>query len=317
MKHKKYNFRGVVTGWDAHPRTDVSRWDGLQHIEDDVNNMPFYHIIADTNDTEEAFGHQRRFRYVCQENLEPCDPLDRNVKVDLDDGWIISKGGPVSVEFIAPNELKFQHGEELDSEINEKGIEMCINKLFSKMNSFLGTMRIESKDSTKKDMTKLDHIFHILESADCLEDARVVEEFIKEIWKVHEDNEIRWSLEDGTEALIRGDKTKALHIFEDIINNQDPNYLEAYNKKATCHYLLGEMKKSIEAAEKACEMEPRHFQAYAGIGLVYNDTIDISKATEYFRRSLRLQPWSPVSSRLAVCLDLLKRRLSKEEEVDE
>ena len=35
--------------------------------------MPFYHVIADMNDTEEAFGYERRFRYVCQENLELCD----------------------------------------------------------------------------------------------------------------------------------------------------------------------------------------------------------------------------------------------------
>ena len=71
--------------------------------------------------------------------------------------------------------------------------------------------------------------------------------------------------------------------------------------------MLGDMKKSIEAAELACEMEPRHFQAFAGLGLAYNDITQYTKATKYFRTSLRLQPWSPVSSRLSVCLDLLNR----------
>ena len=331
VRHKKYNFRGVIAGWDAYPRTDVSRWDGLQDIKGEVNDMPFYHVIADMNDTEEAFGHERPFRYVCQENLELCDVENsataavvpsslsskRNLELDLDDGWTITNHGTEDVKYLPSGELKFQHGEQLEDKDEEEMVEKCMNNILSKMNDLLGQMRVDKKDKgeqlQQQHQLNLDDIFKLLENADSLEDAYVVEEFIKEIWKVHEVNEVRWALEDGTEALLRGDRSKASHIFEDIITNQDPNYLEAYNKKATCHYMLGEMKKSIEAAERACEMEPRHFQAYAGLGLVYNDLTQYKEATKYFRRSLRLQPWSPVSSRLSVCLDLMKRLELQEE----
>ena len=107
VKHKKYNFRGVVVGWDAFPRTDVSRWDGLQHIEGNVAKMPFYHVMADINDTETAFGHERPTRYVVQENLELCPENERVLEVYLneDDGWKLdstSKG----LQYIAPDDVK-------------------------------------------------------------------------------------------------------------------------------------------------------------------------------------------------------------------
>ena len=313
MKHKKYNFRGIVAGWDAYPRTDVSRWDGLQHIKGNVNEMPFYHVVADSNDTTEAFGAERRYRYVCQENLERCpDDQRKDIEVELDDGWSVSNEGTSDVEFIAPDQLKFQHAEKLTDEESDDIVKGCMESLLASVHSSLISVREKSDD--KEDQMQLDDLFNLLEISSRFEDAYVIEEFIKEVWKAHETNEVRWALEDGTEALLRGDKVKALNIFDNIINNDDSNYSEAYNKKSTCHYMIGEMGKSIDAAESACEMEPRHFQAFAGLGLVYNDTAQYRKASKCFRRSLKLQPWSPVSSRLTVCLDLMKRLDMKDDD---
>ncbi len=305
VKHKKYNFRGIIAGCDAHPRTDVSRWDGLQHIQSNVNEMPFYHVIADSNDTTEAFGSERRYRYVCQENLERC-PVDecKDIELELDDGWSIQKAGTSDVEYVAPDQLKFQHAERLDNEEADETFQKCMENLLMNVHTSLVGMREKSDDHCHM---QLDDLFNLLAVSNGFEDAYAIEEFIKEIWKAHKSPEIRWELEDGTEALLRGDKVKALNIFDNIINNEDDKYSEAYNKKSTCHYMIGEMGKSIDAAESACEMEPRHFQAFAGLGLVYNDTAEYGKASKCFRRSLKLQPWSPVSSRLTVCLDLMKR----------
>ena len=71
--------------------------------------------------------------------------------------------------------------------------------------------------------------------------------------------------------------------------------------------MLGEMPSSIEAARRAIEINAQHSQAYAGLGLVYNDTNQHKKAVESFRKCLSLNPWSPVSSRLTICLDTMKK----------
>jgi hypothetical protein len=35
-ERQKFIFKRIVTGLDAYPRTDVSRWDGLQNMKGDI-----------------------------------------------------------------------------------------------------------------------------------------------------------------------------------------------------------------------------------------------------------------------------------------
>ena len=128
MRHKKYNFRGVIVGWDPFPRTDVSRWDGLQHIEGNLAKMPFYHVMADVNDTEAAFGLKRPTRYVVEENLEECPENERILEVYLnkDDGFHL-ESGPCGTHYSVPNDVKFLHGQELDD--HEEVVSQCMNAM--------------------------------------------------------------------------------------------------------------------------------------------------------------------------------------------
>jgi tetratricopeptide (TPR) repeat protein len=71
--------------------------------------------------------------------------------------------------------------------------------------------------------------------------------------------------------------------------------------------MLGDMPKSISAAGNASKINELHYQAHAGLGLVYSDTNQYKKAAQAFRKTLSLNPWSPVSSRLNICLDTMKR----------
>jgi hemimethylated DNA binding protein len=83
VKHKLFNFRGVVTAWDPKPYMDVSRWDGLQDIEN-PNDKPFYHIRPDVNDCITEFGSPRSWRYVCQDNLEPYDLKHGRIELEME-----------------------------------------------------------------------------------------------------------------------------------------------------------------------------------------------------------------------------------------
>ena len=83
----------------------------------------------------------------------------------------------------------------------------------------------------------LKDMFQLLHNTECLEDAFVAEEGIKEIWKAHNNQEIKWSLDDGIAHLLRGDKSSALNLYDKIVEKDDPKYVEAWNKKATCHYV--------------------------------------------------------------------------------
>ena len=94
----------------------------------------------------------------------------------------------------------------------------------------------DEKDDGKCNM-RIDDLFKLLQHSECLEDAFVAEESIKEVWKAHLNQTIRWSLDVGIARLLRGDKIAALDIYNNIVDGEDPEYLEAWNKKATCHYV--------------------------------------------------------------------------------
>lgn len=294
--HKKYGFRGVVIEWDQYPRTDVSRWDGLQDIEGDLNSMPFYHILADRNDTASAFGAERPFRYVCSENLEECRDYSRSLDTSIDDmeGWEMDTGSSIE-RYIPPDDVKFKHGDDLGDD--EEVVDSCMKALLNEICNML----LSIKDGSQG--ISIDHLLFLLQHASSLDDAFVIEETIKEIWKSNFNMDLRWELDNGSDALMRGDKRRALEIFDDIVAT-DPEYFEAWNKKATCHYLLGATEESLKAAETAINLNNSHFQAYSGSGLVYSETGRYEAAAKCFRQSLRIDPWSPISSRLSLILDM-------------
>ena len=151
----------------------------------------------------------------------------------------------------------------------------------------------------------LENMLRLLHDTDNLTDAASIEEWCKEVWKAHEDEDIRRRLDDGVADLLRDNKERALAAFTQLVEDE-PTYAEAYNKKSTCHYMLGQMSASLEASRAALHLAPKNFQALNGLGLAQYETRRYKLAADSFRRSLQLDPWGPISSRLSVCIDLLE-----------
>jgi len=301
--HKKYGFRGVVVAWDSKPAVDVSMWDGLSEIEN-PNEKPFYHVIPDQNDCVRAFGGERPFRYVCEENLERCPRQRTILEVDLDPEW---KNDPKTASYVPTQDLKFKHGEDID---DDGMTEQCLEALHKDISHFYVAQRgllDQNPDEDLADIAKslsAEVLFRFLKVSNNLDTAIAVEESIKELWKAHPDTTLRSKLDDGIADLLRGNKEKALVAFKEL-TVQDPQYAEAWNKASTCYFMLGDMQSSLEAAEEALALLPQHFQAMNGLGLIQYETRRYKLAATSFRQSLQMDPWSPVSSRLAACMDLL------------
>lgn len=134
------------------------------------------------------------------------------------------------------------------------------------------------------------------------QDANVLSDLIKEIWKENSLHESRHQLDASIADLHNGKHESALKILSDVVA-RDPAYGEAWSKKATVHYMLGDIKNSLECAEEALKIEPRNFQAIAGIGLIKMDNHNIKAADSAFRRCLAINPWlGTVASRLNACI---------------
>jgi hemimethylated DNA binding protein len=298
VHHKFFDFRGVVVAWDPKPSIDVSRWDGLGHI-DNPNEIPFYHVIPDQGDCVEAFGGERPMRYVCEDNLEECLPNRKMIDVDLEPEW---GRDPADGSYVAPAELRFKYGEDME---DDGATERCLLRIQDELAKWQVGARASSSDDPVMDKLSMKNLHGLLQVVETLNDAMAVQETIKEMRNAHRRRDLRWQLDKAVGDMMGGKSEAALATFRTLVD-EDPEYAEAWNKLSTCKFLSGDLDESLDAAEKVLEIDPLHFQALNGLGLIYFQKEDYPKAIESFRKSISIDPWSAVPSKLSVCIDLLE-----------
>jgi tetratricopeptide (TPR) repeat protein len=116
------------------------------------------------------------------------------------------------------------------------------------------------------------------------------EQKIWEIWSNHPtDEKLTQELLKGSN-LMQGDTiSESIKIFSKLIE-LDPNWAEAWNKRATALYLIGDYEGSQKDIDKVLELEERHFGALAGQGLVNIKLENYEKAIESYERAQEIYP---------------------------
>ena len=150
---------------------------------------------------------------------------------------------------------------------------------------FLGLSEVFA-DERKKKLDKLFNELKINNPALTFE----VEQKIWKIWSTHpKKNELTLMLSEGS-TLVKDDKlNEAVNIFTKVIE-LDPSWAEAWNKRATVLYLLGEFQKSQNDIDKVLELEERHFGALAGQGLVNIQLKKYDKAIMSYEKAQKIYP---------------------------
>ena len=82
---------------------------------------------------------------------------------------------------------------------------------------------------------------------------------------------------------------KAKDIFTEVIN-LDQSWAEAWNKRATVLYMLGEFQKSQDDIDQVLALEQRHFGALAGQGLVNIQLKNYEKAIRSYEQAQEIFP---------------------------
>ena len=80
--------------------------------------------------------------------------------------------------------------------------------------------------------------------------------------------------------------------------SQEPDFAEAWNRRAVLHYTQGNYKKSIQDCETVLKLNPIHFGALHGMGLCYAALGEYINAIQAFRRALEIQPFALVNQKL-------------------
>lgn len=139
---------------------------------------------------------------------------------------------------------------------------------------------------------RLSGLFAELRSAPSPAAAAEVESRIWTIWSETGDPDMDKVYRVGNQALAIGDLATALKIFDAVVEKA-PNFAEGWNKRATIYYLMGRFQESLADIDRTLELEPQHFGALAGLGLV-NIQLDRDEAAlDAFERVLKVTPQSP------------------------
>ena len=96
----------------------------------------------------------------------------------------------------------------------------------------------------------------------------------------------------GTRAMSQGRFSHSLDYFNEIIARA-PTFAEGWNKRATVYYFMGEFKKSVADIEETLRLEPRHFGAIAGWGLIHLARRQYNEALTSFKKALAVNPHLP------------------------
>ena len=116
------------------------------------------------------------------------------------------------------------------------------------------------------------------------------EQKIWKIWSTHPtDEKLTLKLSEGTNLMQGNTLSESIEIFSDLIE-LDPNWAEAWNKRATALYLIGDYEGSQKDIDKVLELENRHFGALAGQGLVNIKLENYEKAIESYKRAQEIYP---------------------------
>jgi len=139
---------------------------------------------------------------------------------------------------------------------------------------------------------RLENLFITLSSSSDKQVIRSTENQIWEIWFAHPNSDVERLMQIGVQRMNNNRQSEAMIIFNQLVENF-PNYAEAWNRRATLHYIVGNFQESIDDIERVLSLEPRHFGALSGLGLVYLQLDELSKAKQAFEDLIKVHPNSP------------------------
>ena len=145
----------------------------------------------------------------------------------------------------------------------------------------------------------LDDLFAKLLTADAQASQRIEQDIWRE-WSKSGSPAMDLLLMRGRDAMQAGDTDAAIEHLTALIDHA-PDFAEGWNARATAYFQAGELGPSISDIGRVLTLNPRHFGALAGLGMIFEQLEKPEKALEVYKAALAIPP------HLAGVLDSVKR----------
>ena len=144
--------------------------------------------------------------------------------------------------------------------------------------------------SSENQKNELNKLFSELKKINNSSEAKIIENKIWKLWTTHPSEQSLTNLLAKGSSYMSQDKLTSAHkVFSKAIE-LDPNWAEAWNKRATVLYLMGNYELSQKDIDVVLNLEKRHFGALSGQGLVQTALQNYEKAIESYIEAHKIYP---------------------------
>jgi len=133
-------------------------------------------------------------------------------------------------------------------------------------------------------------LFAALAAAKDDAEAREVEDRLWTFWRSFADNESRQLLEQSRQAQLRFDYAEATLYMQQLVKHA-PQFAEGWNQLGYMYFLAGKYDASLQAIDRVLELEPMHYAALAGKGIILIQQGKEAEAQAPLQRALAINPW--------------------------
>ena len=153
---------------------------------------------------------------------------------------------------------------------------------------------------------QLDNLFIALQAGPSETQAANIELEIWNRWGDHpHDPFANRQMKKGIELINSGHLDDAEDVFSQIINSH-PDFAEAWNKRATVRFFRGNDTGSASDILQVIKLEPRHFGALSGLGMIRVRAGDLEGALKAYKAAQRMNPYLP---QIEAIIDQLGKKL--------
>jgi len=178
----------------------------------------------------------------------------------------------------------------LDSPHNPSEVDMNIKIVNLITHLLVGMVLIfpAASFADQKD-TRLDVLFGVLQTSNSEPELQQTEASIWQIWYESGQQEIDALMEQARAAVQTSDLAQAESLYSEVIE-MAPEFSEGWNRRATVRYYQQNFEGSLDDIQQTLILEPRHFGAVWGLGMILGWKQDFSGAIIAFERLLEINP---------------------------
>ncbi len=154
---------------------------------------------------------------------------------------------------------------------------------------FLGASAFAETDQNDY-AQRLDHLFGLLHNAQDETAAKLLEMQIWAIWASNEAPDAVTQLAHASAAMNAGGADIAEKELDELVQTH-PNFAEGWNRRATLYFMQGRYDESLADISKVLQLEPRHFGALSGKGMVLRAQHKPDEALKAMKDALAIDPY--------------------------